>query len=79
MDKLIDAIFADKTIRFPSFTLTKVDDTSLERFRTVINKVKEQTKSTAIKMDYDVMSKNLTITGTAVDLFYFGYYVKELE
>lgn len=79
MDKLIEQIFADRTIRFPSFTLTKVDDTSLEKFREIITKVKEKTKSTAIKMDYDVMSKSLIVTGSAVDLFYFGYYVKELE
>lgn len=79
MEKLFNELFSEKIIRYPSFILTKVDDASLEKFRAVLNKVKEKTKSTTIKMEYDVMAKSLSITGSAVDLFYFGYYTKELE
>lgn len=79
MNDIFESFFLEKTVRFPSFILTKVDDTSLEKFRTVINKVKDKTKSTAIKMEYDVMSKQLIITGTSVDIYWFGYYTCELK
>lgn len=78
MDKIFDSLFTEKTIRFPSFVFTGVDAKSLDKFKQVVTKVKQKTKSNIIELDYDVMSSNLTVKGTALDLFYFGYYVKEL-
>lgn len=68
-----------ETTSFPSFYLTNVDDLSLERYRKVITKVKEKTKSNNISISYDVLKQKLTITGTAIDLFYFGYYTRDLK
>lgn len=79
MDNIFESFFAEKTVRFPSFVFTGVDAKSLDKFKQVVTKVKQKTKSTVIELDYDVMSSNLTIRGTSLDLFYFGYYTKELE
>lgn len=79
MDNIFESLFTEKTVRFPSFVFTGVDAKSLDKFKQVVIKVKAKTKSTVIELDYDVMSSNLTIKGTSLDLFYFGYYTKELE
>lgn len=79
MDKIFESFFSEKTVRFPSFVFTGVNAKSLDKFKQVVTKVKQKTKSNIIELDYDVMSSNLTVKGTALDLFYFGYYVKELE
>lgn len=78
MDKMFE-FFSEKTIRYPSFTFTGVDGTHLDKFREVVNKVKERTKTTVLNLDYDVINKRLSITGTSIDLYWFGYYTKELE
>lgn len=79
MDNIFESFFSEKTVRFPSFVFTGVDAKSLDKFKQVVIKVQEKTKSTVIELDYDIMSSNLTIRGTSLDLFYFGYYTKELE
>lgn len=79
MENLFESFFSEKTIRYPSFIFTGVDAKSLDKFKQVVIKVQEKTKSKVIELDYDVMSSNLTVKGTALDLFYFGYYTKELE
>lgn len=79
MDKIFESLFTEKTIRFPSFVFTGVDAKSLDKFKQVLIKVQDKTKSKVVELHYDVMSSNLTVKGTALDLFYFGYYTKELE
>lgn len=79
MDKIFESFFAEKTIPFPSFVFTGVDAKSLDKFKQVVIKVQNKTKSKTIELDYDVMSSKLTVKGTALNLFYFGYYTKELE
>lgn len=68
-----------KETSLPSIYFTKVDDKSLERYRKVVIEVNKKNKSTTCKIDYDVLEQKLTITGTALDLFYFGYYTKESQ
>ena len=78
MDKIFESFFSEKTVRYPSFVFTGVDGSSLDKFKQVVDKVKAQTKSDAIRLDYEVISKKLTVTGAAVDIYWFGYYTKEL-
>lgn len=79
MDNIFESFFPEKTIRFPSFVFTRVDAKSLDRFKQVVIKVKAKTKSNVIELDYDVMTSNLKVTGSSLDLFWFGYYTKEME
>lgn len=50
----------------------------LENIETVCDKVL-QTKSAFVSTDYNVVSKSLTVKGNALDLFLFGYYLKDFE
>lgn len=79
MENLFESFFSEKVVRFPSFVFTGVDAKSLNKFKQVLIKVQDKTKSKVVELHYDVMSSNLTVKGTALDLFYFGYYTKELE
>ena len=72
-----ESIFTDLVPRLPSFRLTKIDAESLEMYREVVLKVKSKNKESKITLDYDVMNQTLTVQGTAVDIFWFGYYTKE--
>lgn len=78
MEKIFEQLFTEKVIR-PSVVFTNVDAESLERLKQVVMKVKLKHKNSNVELDYDVMSSKLTVRGTSLDLFYFGYYTKELE
>lgn len=74
-----ESIFTDLVPRLPSFRLTKIDAESLEMYRKTVLEVKNKNNSSLLELEYDVINQVLTIRGTAIDLFWFGYFTGQTK
>ena len=76
---IFSAMFGGTTKTQPGFKIINVNDSELEMFRKVSAQVKEHVKESKLTIEFNIESKELEVHGTAKDLYYFGYFTKELE
>lgn len=61
------------------FAIFNIDENSLNKFRKVAEEVKKKLTGSQIKIEYDVIKKELHVYGNLVDIYWFGYFTKQFE
>lgn len=72
-------LFGWKTTTQPGFKIVNIEDSDLDIYRKVTTLVKARVKESKITTEYNIESKELLVNGTPIDLYYFGYFTKQLE
>lgn len=76
---IFSAMFGGTTKPQSGFKIININDSNLERYRKVCAQVRERVKESKLTIEFNIESKELAVHGTAKDLYYFGYFTKELE
>lgn len=63
----------------PGFKIINVEDFNLDMYRKITALVKARVKESKLTTEYNIESKELLVNGTPIDLYYFGYFTKQLE
>lgn len=82
MDNTINAfteLFGRMTTTLPGFKIINIKDSDLDIYRKVTALVKAHVKDSKITIEFNIESKELLVNGSPIDLYYFGYFTKQLE
>ena len=59
--------------------IINVEDSNLDMYRKITALVKARVKESKLTTEYNMDSKELLVNGNSIDLYYFGYFTKQLE